>query len=150
MNHQDRSARISAQLGMPHGTATNRLRKRVMFHLLKRLGENVCSKCEQIIATSDDLSLEHVLPWEGRSAELFWDMNNIRFSHTRCNTPHVRHGGSLRKIKSPEGMNWCRTHKKHLPVEEFSTQPSRWNGLAYDCRECVNASKREARLSPDS
>jgi hypothetical protein len=67
-----RGARKSAFLGMPHGTAANRLRKMVMFSLLERHGENVCFKCSEKIETAEQLSIEHKLPWEGVSVELFW------------------------------------------------------------------------------
>lgn len=80
-----RSKRISEQLGMSHGAAAGQLRKRVLFHLLTKLGENVCFKCSEVIDKVEDLSIEHKQPWEGRSAELFWDIENIAFSHLHCN-----------------------------------------------------------------
>jgi hypothetical protein len=83
-----RKQRVVAQLGMPPGTAAGRLRKIILFHLLCRLEENICFKCAKEIVTVDELSIEHKEPWEGRSAELFWDLNNIAFSHLRCNTIH--------------------------------------------------------------
>jgi hypothetical protein len=52
-------ARKSAFLGMPHGTAANRLRKMILFNLLQRHGENVCFKCSKFIETADELSIEH-------------------------------------------------------------------------------------------
>lgn len=79
----------SATLGMPHGTACNRLRKNILFHLLKKLNENICFKCEIAIESVDDLSIEHKKPWEGRDPSLFWDIENIAFSHLHCNRPHV-------------------------------------------------------------
>lgn len=77
----------SATLGMPHGTASNRLRKNILFHLLQKLNEAVCFKCQQAIVSVEDLSIEHKKPWEGISAELFWDIENIAFSHLHCNKP---------------------------------------------------------------
>ena len=78
-----RGARKSAFLGMPHGTACNRLRKMVLFNLLQRHGENICFKCSETIEHADDLSIEHKEPWEGVSVELFWSLENIAFSHLR-------------------------------------------------------------------
>jgi hypothetical protein len=46
-----RGARKSAFLGIAHGTATNRLRKMVMFSLLEKHGENICFKCSEKIKT---------------------------------------------------------------------------------------------------
>lgn len=145
---KSRSARLASQLGMPHGTAANKLRKNIMFHLLKKLTENICFVCHFRIEKVEDLSIEHKEPWEGRSVELYWSLDNIAFSHLKCNRQHAFVGGIGRRIKSPDGMNWCRTHKQYLPVDRFSTQPSRWNGLCFDCRDCTNATKRGSRKSP--
>ena len=80
-----RGARKSAFLGIPHGTACKRLRKMVLFDLLRRHGENVCFKCAGVIEIAEELSIEHKQPWEGISIELFWSLENIAFSHLRCN-----------------------------------------------------------------
>ena len=127
--------RKSETLGMPHGTATHRLRKNVLFHLLKKYGENYCFKCSELIEFVDDLSIEHKQPWEGVSAELFWDMENIAFSHLHCNRPHSQGGGGQNKIEPPEGMAWCRICKKFLPVEEFSKDSRNWDGVRRLCKE---------------
>jgi hypothetical protein len=64
----------------------------LLFRSLKRLGENICHSCSKEIELVDELSIEHKKPWEGISAELFWDLENIAFSHIRCNTPHEYKG----------------------------------------------------------
>ena len=122
-------------LGMPHGTANGRLRKNILFHLLKKYDENVCFKCGGKIEVVEDLSIEHKLPWEGRSAKLFWDLDNIAFSHLRCNTPHETGNGgrALRKI-GPDGTAWCCDCQDFLPVEEFYKKEKRWNGLTSCCK----------------
>ena len=125
----------SETLGMPHGTATHRLRKNVLFHLLKKYGENHCFKCQEMIETVDELSIEHKKPWEGVSAELFWDLENIAFSHLRCNIPHIHSGGGQNKIACPEGFSWCRLHKAFLPIRNFSKDSYEGNGLRKVCKE---------------
>jgi hypothetical protein len=147
----DRHRNMSTQLGMPRGTAANRLRKLVLFDLLKRHNENICYRCKKNIEQAEDLSIEHIKPWEHVDVALFWDLSNIAFSHLRCNCAAARRPVVQLKHRrtAPEGMNWCRTHKQFLPVDRFSTQPSRWNGLCYDCKDCTNTAKREARRSPD-
>jgi hypothetical protein len=126
----------AATLGMPHGTANGRLRKNILFHLLKKLKENICFKCNKEILVVEELSIEHKLPWEGRSAELFWDLDNIAFSHLQCNRPHVHHGGSLRKFVGPEGTSWCGGHQQFLPVDNFYKKETRWSGFQINCKEC--------------
>ena len=73
------------QLGMPFGTASNRLRKMVLFDLLRKHGENICFRCGKEIETYEELSLEHKQPWLNVDATLFWDLGNIAFSHLNCN-----------------------------------------------------------------
>ena len=133
----NRGARKSAFLGMPHGTACNRLRKMVMFELLRRHGENACFKCSKEIETAEELSIDHKQPWEGISVELFWALDNIAFSHLKCNRNH-RHksGGARRRKVGPEGTAWCRSCKAFLPVAEFSRHRGRWNKLQPWCNGC--------------
>lgn len=124
----------NATLGMPHGTATYRLRKIILFNLLKRHSENICVRCNKEIENVDDLSVEHIKPWEGVSADLFWDLNNIAFSHMKCNVPHRPGGGGVPKT-GPEGTNWCFKHKQFLPIDNFNVNKSRWNGLHNLCKD---------------
>ena len=126
-------------LGMPYGTAGNRLRKLIMFYLLQRHGENVCFKCEKPIETVEELSIEHIRPWQLGGAHLFWDMENIAFSHLRCNRQSVSKPGSgvkLRKV-GPEGTAWCNRCKEYLPVERFYKNRANWNGYSNRCISCV-------------
>ncbi len=81
----DSSKRKSEFLGMPHGTACSRLRKMVLFDVLCRHQENICARCGNKIEIVEELSIEHVKPWEGILTELFWDLSNIAFSHLHCN-----------------------------------------------------------------
>lgn len=75
----------SRQLGMPFGTASARLRKIVLFDLLCRLNEDHCYRCQGQIESVDDLSIEHKEPWLRKDNKLFWDLDNIAFSHLSCN-----------------------------------------------------------------
>ena len=124
----------SATLGMPHGTATNRLRKMILFDLLKRYNENVCVRCNTLIESIDDLSIEHLKPWEGISADLFWDLNNVAFSHLCCNRPHSIPGP---KIVTPEGTAWCSKHQAALPISEFHKATRNDDGLREYCKICI-------------
>lgn len=133
-------------LGMPHGTARSKLVANLLFSLVQELDRDVCHVCNTKIKTLKEFSIEHIRPWEGVSADLFFDLNNIAFSHRKCNRPHRKvGGGGKNKILSPKGQSWCSTCKQHLSVESFSKNKSSWNGLAYYCKECHKqylASKR--------
>jgi hypothetical protein len=121
----------AATLGMPHGTASSRLRKNILFHLLKKHRENLCFKCGELIEDVEDLSIEHKKPWEGISAELFWDLENIAFSHIRCNRPHKYHGGIPKP--RPDGMSWCVPGQHFAAIEEFYKGDS-IDGLQHWCK----------------
>lgn len=70
-----------------YGYAYNQLRKTVMFELAKRLGLDVCFQCKKRIETVSEFSVEHKIPWlhSGKEEELFNDLDNIAFSHLKCN-----------------------------------------------------------------
>jgi HNH endonuclease len=132
----------ASQLGMPLGTATSRLRKMLLFKFAKKLGEDVCFKCKLKIEDINEFSIEHKQPWLHVSKELFWDLDNIAFSHLKCNlpdrwyhkSPHFK--ASCPRIERPAGMNWCNRHKKFLPVEQFSKNSWHWSGYHTLCKEC--------------
>jgi len=132
-------------LGMSHGTACGRLRKSILFNLLVKHNENTCVRCGALITVVEDLSIEHLKPWEGISAELFWDLNNIAFSHMRCNAPHRRPGNpnafqtcryQTKTKDAPEGEAWCSGHKGYRKIEEFHSNERNVNGVASYCKEC--------------
>lgn len=123
----------SATLGMPHGTAAHKLRKIIMFSLLCRLKENLCFKCGLSIDKVEDLSVEHKKPWEGISAELFWSLENIAFSHIGCNRPHRIPGP---RIPVPDGMAWCSRCQAPRAIEEFFKHSVQSDGLDAYCKKC--------------
>lgn len=101
------------QLGMPHGTAANRLRKMVLFKLLEEREQNLCFQCGEWIKCSDDLSIEHKIPWldSDDPASLFFDLGNIAFSHLKCNAGsarrHIADHGTARRY----GFHKCRCNE---------------------------------------
>ena len=126
------------QLGMPWGTAMNRLRKIILFSLLEKHNENNCFRCSAPILVIDELSIEHKKPWLYISSDLFWNLDNIAFSHLKCNKPdrpRYPNNEHLRKV-GPEGTSWCVRHQAFLPKEQFSKDLARWNGLVNRCKEC--------------
>lgn len=140
-----RAQRTADFLGMPHGTAFARLRKNILFDLLQRHGENTCFKCGKLINTSDELSVEHKHPWEDRDPNLFWDLENIAFSHRKCNKPDRLMVKLSHRKSAPEGTSWCDSCNDFLPVENFHKNTKSWNGLFYMCKQCKNAWNRAHR-----
>ena len=126
---------------MPFGTACHRLRKSIMFEMLKgRHFDDKCFKCGKPIDTAESMSIEHKIDWQGKSAELFWDIENIAFSHRKCNRPSrmaaIKAGITKRKV-GPPGTAWCNGHKKFLPVSRFYKKEKRWSGYTDRCRDCI-------------
>lgn len=75
------------QLGMPIGTASGKLRKAIIFDLLKQLNKNYCFQCGSEITSENELSIEHKVPYldSKNPKELFFGLDNIAFSHLTCN-----------------------------------------------------------------
>ena len=86
------NSKKAQQLGESYGAATNRLRKMVLFRLLKRFGLDVCHQCQQKIVLIEELSIEHKTPWldSADPVKLFFDLDNIGFSHLLCNVGAAR------------------------------------------------------------
>lgn len=75
------------QLGCSVGTASNKLRKNLLFSLSQKLAMNVCHRCCQLIESVDDFSIDHKVDWlhSVDPVKLFYDLDNIAFSHLKCN-----------------------------------------------------------------
>lgn len=122
----------SEQLGLPYGTAMARLRKMVLFDLLVRCEENICFHCETPIKTVTELSMEHKEPWLDVDTDLFWDIDNIAFSHLVCNTRAARSFNG-QKQECPYGHPYDEKNTRYGPT-----------GFRI-CRECGKRYKRKYR-----
>lgn len=129
------------QLGMPFATARQRLIKALLFDAVCKLNQNVCFKCSKQIEKIEDFTIEHKQPWLHVSADLFWNLNNIAFSHFGCNRPDRPELCGV-KQNPPEGMNWCYRHKKFLPVENFCRNETRKSGWHNLCNECAHYTRK--------
>lgn len=87
-----RNNKKNEQLGMPFGTASARLRKSILFSLLKETNKNICFQCGKPIELEDELSIEHKVPWldSDNPKDRFFDISNIAFSHLSCNVSAAR------------------------------------------------------------
>lgn len=135
MSDKSRAQKQAELLGQSFGSANFRLRKNIIFSLLEKHAENRCHVCGLWIDTVDEMTVEHIQPWENRSAELFWDLDNIAFSHVKCNKPHS-YKGSDRRILSPKGQSWCPACQEHKDKSLFGLHGSRHDGTQTYCKEC--------------
>lgn len=134
----------TAHLGMPYGTAMHMLRKMIVFHMAQRLKEDFCFKCNQKIETVEELSIEHKIPWLHGDQSLFWSMDNIAFSHRKCNRPERLRGKQPQP--APNGTAWCIGCQTFVNVDQFWKNRTRWNGLQTYCRVCITKYSRARRL----
>ena len=140
------NAAKSAQLGMPFGTASHKLRKAVLFALLVRHGENVCYRCTDMIESADQLSLDHKKPWFGFATDLFWDVENVAFSHTQCNTDARRKTSRGHADRPRVALGECSVCRAaNLPESAFFRNANRHNGLSTECKECRTRRGRGTR-----
>ena len=128
------------QLGISIGTASNRLKKMVMFKLLQDLNRNICFRCSDPIENYEFLSIDHKKPWLDGDISLFWDIENIAFSHLSCNIGCRR---VKNKIEYPTGKKWCWRCKMFKPLSEF--MPSAAVKRHRACKICVREMQRSRR-----
>lgn len=131
------SAFKSKFLGMPYGTAIQRLRKMILFRLAQRLSEDVCFRCGKKIENISEFSIEHKESWQGISVGKFWDVSNVAFSHLRCNV-RFAHRKFIKKHNGPEGMVWCFGCKLFLPEDRFGLNKRSKSNRKHRCicNEC--------------
>lgn len=79
------------QLGMHASTAQNRLVKDILWKLLIDTEQTACCKCGKPMCRKT-FSIEHIVPWldSADPVGLFFDLENISFSHLRCNLADAR------------------------------------------------------------
>lgn len=84
---RESSKEKAKQLGINPGTASNRLKVQLMYHMAKQLDLHWCYQCAAEIESHKDLSIEHKTPWlhSEDPRGLFFDLENIAFSHKSCN-----------------------------------------------------------------
>lgn len=127
----------SQQLGLNYSTAAARLDRKILFWLTQKAGLDTCHRCGKRIESVEELSIEHKEPWRDVDPALFWDLDNIAFSHRKCNYA----AGSMGKLKNhrrfadrPAGQSWCTGHKCYHDEKEFGWCKTMPNGLHYLCR----------------
>lgn len=85
-------AKKTKQLGMNPSTASNRLKKLLLFSFAKKLKVNWCYQCGSEITRASRMTVEHKKPWldSNDPAKHFFDLDNIAFSHASCNYAAAR------------------------------------------------------------
>jgi len=73
------------------------IRKLMLFHCMQKCGMDTCFQCGEKITDINTLSIEHKIAWMGSEnpKEMFWDVNNLAFSHLRCNSIGIKNKNRL-------------------------------------------------------
>lgn len=113
---------------MPQGTASNKLKKSLMFSMIVKLELDICFQCGRKINTCDEMSVEHKIPWlhSKDPKALFFSLDNIAFSHLKCNIGAARpvnkkyHSEDEKKLANREDAK--RFKSKHYTPEKRREQ----------------------------
>jgi hypothetical protein len=122
------------QLGMNPSTAQHRLLKDIMWDLIVKTNQDTCCKCGCKM-TRETFSIEHLVPWldSDNPAELYFDLDNISFSHLSCNIKAARRPEKLPK-EEKQRRNNERTRLKYNELtqeEKKSLRKSKY--MKYGC-----------------
>ena len=106
----------SALLGENFSTASNKLKKSIMFDLIKRLELDNCYRCTLKIERIEELSVEHLEAWQRAEnpVEAFYSLENIGFSHLNCNRQAAIPSAKKYKDKTEYSQaKWARHYAKN-------------------------------------
>ena len=123
------------QLGIHYSTAQNRLKVMILFMLIKKTNMNMCYRCKTEIESHNELSVDHKIRWQDNDVSLFWDLDNVAFSHKRCNSGASRYVG---KRRPKHGIGDRNMEKDHYPSR-------RWYDVGCRCVDCREV-KRLSRI----
>lgn len=134
------------QLGLDFSTASHRLKKSVFHNLVVKSELDICFRCGEKILTPEELSIDHKIDWLHGDFALFWDLDNVTFSHRCCNRPRIGLECLEIRNKCPEGMIYCYVCKSYLLSSSFHphfrvNKPHK----SPECKDCRNEKQRKRR-----
>lgn len=139
------------QLGISHGTACYRLKKKILFHLVQQANLDVCYRCQEKIFDINAFSIEHKVPWldSHDPYEVFFDIDNIAFSHLSCNVAERRSDTAecikgnkasgykrSKRAQSPPGQHWCSYGQHYTVLSNFTKNKAKFRDLESECKTC--------------
>lgn len=76
----------------PSSKAVYRLNRSLLLKYVRLAGQDKCYRCGKVIECVSDFSIDHKTPWRHapNAEELFYDLDNIAFSHLLCNSLAAR------------------------------------------------------------
>ena len=79
---------------MNYGTARARLTRNILFKLAQETGKDICYRCGEKVTDISEFTIEHKDSWFKSTTpiETFFDLDNIAFSHQKCNSGESNKG----------------------------------------------------------
>ncbi len=135
-------------LGMSSSNAHIMLVRMMLFRLVQQFGLDVCFRCDRKIKTLREFSLDHEKNWLYVDPALYWDLDNIKFSHLSCNSRHRWHplhqpmpGGALMFIVLRRCLDLTSNfHRNRL-------QPNGYHNYCKGCRRDFYETRKSAQAS---
>lgn len=115
------------QLGMNPSTASHRLVKDLLFKMVCDTEQNKCFQCGEPMERNN-FSIEHKTPWldSENPQELFFNLENIAFSHLKCNVQNARRAksecGTSRSYNKGCRCEECKSAKREKYANYYSTE----------------------------
>lgn len=117
----DSNKRTAKLLGTSFGAAGGKLRKEILFHLVKKLNLDICYRCKKKIIDLSTFSIDHKKSWRFADdpVKTFFDLENITFSHFRCNSregrrPHKIYQDEKERIRESDSRYLTKHREKIL------------------------------------
>jgi hypothetical protein len=120
------SVKKETQLGTHRAIAERRLQRNLLFSLVVSAGHK-CFRCGREL-TRETFSLDHKIDWldSPDPVGLFFDLDNIAFSHLSCNKAAGRNGKRLTQQGTVDRSELMRAYKRgyyHSHVKQRMTDP---------------------------
>jgi hypothetical protein len=111
----------SLQLGMNASTAANRLVKDILFSFVQKAGI-ACYQCEGELFR-ENFSIEHKTAWLDSEdpQKLFFDLENISFSHRDCNSK-ARRTSKLSTEEKLDAKERHRSYRQNYMKENYTKE----------------------------
>ena len=115
--HQEIAMKKRNQLGMNPSTASQRLARDLLYRYAVELHDLPCHHCNQRM-TRETFSIEHIVPWldSDDPVGLYFDLDNISFSHDSCNKAAARRpnrmGHNTSEWRREYNARYYREHKE--------------------------------------
>ena len=127
--------RKKEQLEENISSATNKLLRNLIFNFIKETNKDLCYRCNEKILTLREMSIDHKINWldSDNPKELFFNLDNIAFSHLGCNARHTRktkyfskEEREIAKFKRQLELNRGAVRKKLTVPEKVTKEQIQW------------------------